>query len=156
MPISSCAHVRQQSQYVCLILIRCTQYCYQEHCNTYISHCWHMPPEKYASHITHVPLHYYCGLSIYFTLLDIQVQKKINCNFSLPCYCHVCTRNKYAHQMPHIPITPCADVRQLCLYICLIYTHCTEQQDQKCMDTCIPHYWNMPATFHICPTALLL
>ena len=38
---------------------------------------------------------------------------------------------------------PCADMRHLCYYICLIWTHCNQQCDQKHCYTYISHYWHM-------------
>ena len=36
---------------------------------------------------------------------------------------------KYATQMLHMPITSCADMRELCSYVYLISTQCSEQCD---------------------------
>ena len=64
--------------------------------------------------------------------------------------------------MPHIPITSHAAIRQLCQYMCLIWTQCSQMLDQKHWYLYILHYWNMPLTKYachigyICPTALLL
>ena len=63
---------------------------------------------------------------------------------------------------PHVPITWCAHIWQLCQYICLIRTQCYQQCDQEHRCTYISHYWHMPFTryacdyVHICPTVLLL
>ena len=56
-------------------------------------------------------------LSIYIqlqfhTLLYLQV-KKATLELILQCYIHICASNKYAHQMPHMPITLFVDMRQL-------------------------------------------
>ena len=40
-----------------------------------------------------------------------------------------------------MPFTSCAGMRQLCLYIFLIWTHCS---DQEHLYTYISHYWCLP------------
>ena len=64
-----------------------------------------------------------------------------------------------------IQYLPCVDMRQLCQYICLIWTHCNLQCDKKHCCTYILHYCSyalIPLNkyvchiTHTCPTALLL
>ena len=43
MPISSCAHMRQQCHYICIICAHCNQLCGQEDWYAYISYYWHIP-----------------------------------------------------------------------------------------------------------------
>ena len=48
-----------------------------------------------------------------------------------------------------MPVSPCANIRQLCQYTCLIQTLCNQQCDQGHYFTSISHCLHMPATFHI-------
>ena len=131
-------HMRQLCQYICLIWAHCNQRCYQEHCCTHISHYWHMPwASRPPTSNIYVPPHYNFGPHTDTTLLDIQVQQTTNCNFQWPCYFHICVRNKCAPQMSLMPITSCADNRQLYQYMCLILNKFYEKFDQKCWYTCI-------------------
>ena len=78
------------------------------------------------------------------------------------CMAFFKTNNKYASQMPHMPISAYADMRQLCQCIYLILTQCNHQCDYKYWYTYISHYWHMPLNMYachiayVCPTALLL
>ena len=79
----------------------------------------------------HVPL----------TLLYIQIQKKSS--LLLPWYHHTWTSKKYAPQIPHMPVTSCADIRQLYLYISHINPVLSTMWPG--MLVYIPsHYWPMP------------
>ena len=68
---------------------------------------------------TYASLQCYCTLHIDPTLHYIQV-KNNTLQLFLPCYNHIFGNNKYAPQMPHMPITLCAHMRQLCQYIYFI------------------------------------
>ena len=63
---------------------------------------------------------------------------------------------------PHVPISSCAHMTQLCQYIYLILTQLNQQCDQEHRYTYMSHYWHMPLNkyacdiVHICPTALIL
>ena len=62
-----------------------------------------MPMNKYAYHILHMSptvLILYSTDELYNTPHISQMT--INCNVNLPCYCHICPSNKYAHKMPYI------------------------------------------------------
>ena len=60
--VSSCTHVRQLFQYICLISTQCNQKNDQDHWYKYISHYWHMPPKTYMPPTSHKydPWHYCC------------------------------------------------------------------------------------------------
>ena len=70
--------------------------------------------------------------------------------------------NRYVHQRPHMLITSCAHMRQLCKYIYLIQTEHNEKCDHDHQYTFISHFWHMPLNkyacdiAHTCPTALQL
>ena len=87
-------------------------------------------------------------------MLAILQQLSINCNIYLAYYCKVCFGSKYVPEMPHIPNTSCADTRQLCQYINLIWTHCN-QCHHKQWYAYFSYYWHMPlnkylpATYHM-------
>ena len=85
---------------------------------TYISH-WHMSLKKYACHIA-----YPCATA----LLKSSYRP---CKFYLPSCCHIYVHSKNAPQMPHIQITLCTDMRQLCQYISLIQTYSNQQCDHE-------------------------
>ena len=59
-------------------------------------------------------------------------------------------------------VSPHGDMWQLCQYICLKWTHCSHQCDQKHCHTYILHYWHISLNrythhiAHICATACLL
>ena len=61
--------------------------------------------------------------------------------------------------MPHMKISLCTDIRQVCQYICLIWTDYNQQCDKEHWHTYISHYWHIPLNkcachiTHICPTA---
>ena len=65
--------------------------------------------------------------------------------------CHVwqqiCSSN--ATYMPDEYISSCADVRQLCQYICLISAHCNEQIDHMYWYIYTSHCWNMPLNKYV-------
>ena len=62
----------------------------------------------------------------------------------LPCTCQklICSSN--ATFKLHMPVSSCAYLRQLCQYICLIWTHYNQQCDQK-------HWYNPLHNIGICP-----
>ena len=98
------------------------------------SHYLDMPLNKYVCHIVHI-----CSLLLLSTY-----------------------RSHFTFQVPHMPITSCAGMRELCPHIYLIWTPWNEQCDQEHWYTCIPHYCHMPLNkcasniTNICPVALLL
>ena len=76
-------------------------------------------------------------------------KKTINCNFIyhvIPIYMppKICSSN--AKYIPHMQITSFADMRQLCQYTYLIWSHCNQQCDQKHRYTYISHYLHMLLT----------
>ena len=97
--ISSCAHMRQLCQYICLIWTNFSQQWGQEHWYTNFSHNWYMSLNKYVCHIVHVcSIALYCSLHMdphYFTFK----KKTTSCTSYLPCYIHICVSNKYAPQI---------------------------------------------------------
>ena len=50
------------------------------------------------------------------TVVNIQTAH-ISKKTYLPCYCHICSNNKYSLHMPHMKISSFADTRELCQYI---------------------------------------
>ena len=64
---------------------------------------------------------------------------KTNMPPQMPYICHT-------HKLIHL------HMRQLCQYICLIWTHCNQQCDQECRFTCTSHYWHMPLNKYTCHT----
>ena len=74
-----------------------------------------------------------------------------------PYYNYICSSNTYALEMPHLPITSCVAMRQLCRYIHPIWCQCDEQCDQEYWYTFITHYWHMHLnkfTHHIAHVSL--
>ena len=82
-----------------------------------------LPHQTCLSHCTSKRLH------IDPNLLHIQVKQNNKLQLYLSRYKHMCASNKYASQMPHMPITSCAGIRQLWQYIYLICSHCNDQCD---------------------------
>ena len=60
----------------------------------------------------------------------------------------MCPQN--ATYMPHIQISTCVDIRQLCHYIYLLCTHCNQLWHHKHCYTYISHYWHMPLNIYSC------
>ena len=95
--ITSCAHIVQLCQYQYLIWTHCNQQCNQK-----LLHTLHitgicpwtifLPQCIYMSH--------YSTTVVY--IQKAHITKSKNCNFSLPCYCHICANNKYSPEMSHI------------------------------------------------------
>ena len=114
------------------------------------SNYWHMPHEKMVS----ATLYIYVPLQFYFRLhtnhtLNISIEQQTY----LSCYIHICASSIYASQMPYMSITSCGDIRQLCLYIYLIWTHCNEHCDQEHGYTCNQYYRHMPLNKYVCHIA---
>ena len=112
MPINSCKDMRQLFQYIYLIWIHYNQQYDLEHWYMYISHYWHMSLNKHAYHIKHV-----CptALILYSTCrphITAPTRKKLK----LFIYPDI-TNKKYIPQMLHMPITTCAHMRQLSVYL---------------------------------------
>ena len=73
-------------------------------------------PQKYACHITHV---FHCTAMVVCILSHVTAyigENPTNCNSYLPHYWSTCANNKYAPQMPHMPISACADEIAVSIY----------------------------------------
>ena len=66
-----------------------------------------------ASFSIYVPLNLYCSLHLDPTVLYTEVKKQQTTTLYLLCYCHICARNKYSTEMPHI----CHICQLLCVHI---------------------------------------
>ena len=99
--ITSCADIRQLCQYIYLTWTHRNQQSDQQNWYTHISHYCHIPPNKYACCNTHTSN---CMSTICMNpeSLHISVKRTTKCNFNPPCCCHICTRDKYAPQIPHV------------------------------------------------------
>ena len=71
MQINSSAHIRQSSQYKCLIWTHWNQQWDQECWYTYTAHYWHVPLNKYGFHITHTCFTALLQLSTYDPTLPV-------------------------------------------------------------------------------------
>ena len=104
------------------------------------------PEQICMPHCTCVPLHCYCSLHIDPTLLHIQLHIQVKQNnqqllftMLLPHVSQqICPSN--ATYMQHMPISSCVDIRQLCQYINLIWTHCNQHCHHNHWYTYILHY----------------
>ena len=80
----------------------------------------------------------------------------------LPCMCQKLLWPSNATYNPHVPISSCTHMRQLCHHICFIRIICNEQCDLEHSYTYISYYCHMPLNKYafdieyICPTVLLL
>ena len=81
---------------------------------------------------TYVPLHCYCNLNTDPVLWHV-IKKTAALIYHAFTYMY---RWQICPQMPHMQIISCSGMTQLCHYICLILTQCSQIK-------------------HICPTALL-
>ena len=110
-----CGDIRQLCQYICLIWTQCNQHVTTKTVFIHSYYC-HIPPEQiYFPHCIYV---FHCTSTICRHHIILHISKKTtNCNYYLPCYIHIGASNKYASQMPHIPITSSTNMRQPYLYM---------------------------------------
>ena len=120
------------------------KYLLQCYCNTS-----DMLVDKYGCHTAHKSHSHSAKWKYRSNNFTYMCQNTTKCNVYLTCYCHVCASNIYAPQMPHMQISICADMSQLCQYIGLIAAKCNQQCDQDHWYTHISHYWHMPMNTHI-------
>ena len=131
--------------FLCIILISSNHVSSDITTLIWLQHC------KYDPHSHYVKWAYICN-----TIAHIY-QNKMKCYSYFTNYFKICARNKYATHIPHMPITSCEDIWQLCQHI---WTHCNQQFDHK--HSYISHYWHMPMSKYachiadICPTELML
>ena len=84
---------------------------------------WHMSLNRYGYHIANVKHTAIMLIRQYTSNIFAHIYKNTNnYNSFSENYCQVCARNKYAPQMPYMPITSCEDIRQLCYHIYLKWT----------------------------------
>ena len=146
--IRTCTYMGKLYQYIHPMLTHFNQQCDHRYWYTYISYFWNMHLNKYACKLMYV---YPTALLLYSTCRSyltahINVRKKslITMLWPYTCQQQICPLN--ATYMSHIPISPCAHMRQLCQHINLKWTHCNQQCDHKHWYTYMSHYWHIPWT----------
>ena len=133
--ISSCAHMRQLCQYICLneltainSVTRNTGTC------IFILVAWTSEPNMPTTLHINLPLHCYCSLQIESTWLHKSVKNHILQHLFtilLPYICqqHICSLN--AIFMPYVQITWCPSVVEVRKYMSWIWTFCHHWCGQK-------------------------
>ena len=125
-------HIWDNHQYIWLAQNQCNQQCDQEH--RYTFHIIGICPWKNIPSIVHA-----CPTAL---LLWSTYRPPHYCTYKSPQKTqqfamgtlHIiskCAWKKYAPQMPHIQISSCTDMKQLCKYIYPIWTYFNQQCDQK-------------------------
>ena len=119
MPITLFADIRQLCQYICLIGIHCNQHCDHKHWYIYIHIIGVYFLKKCLPHWTYMC--YFTSLKFTYRphiTLHVSKNNKLQLLFTM-LYAYMC-QQQICPQMPHMAITSCSHIGQLCQYIYLI------------------------------------